>query len=76
MSQTVTEQGLPPAVETTGEILENRKVAPVTWIMKIHAPDAAPRIHAGQFMNLETAADSFLPLLRRPIPTTACLSPG
>ena len=25
------------------EILENRQITPVTWIMKIHAPDAAPR---------------------------------
>ena len=67
MSQTAAAQQLPPPVETTGEILENRRVAPVTWIMKIHAPDAAPRIHAGQFVNLETAADSFRPLLRRPM---------
>jgi dihydroorotate dehydrogenase electron transfer subunit len=49
-----------------GEVLENRKVAPVTWIMKIHAPDASPAIRAGQFMNLLTSP-SIVPLLRRPM---------
>ena len=48
------------------EILENRKVSPVTWIMKIHAPDIAPRIKAGQFVNLETTG-ALVPLLRRPM---------
>ncbi|MDA1195691.1 MAG: dihydroorotate dehydrogenase electron transfer subunit [Planctomycetota bacterium] len=49
-----------------GEILENRQVTPVTWIMKIHAPDAAPRMRAGQFVNLATSVD-IVPLLRRPM---------
>ncbi len=49
-----------------GEILENRQITPVTWIMKIHAPDAAPRMRAGQFVNLETSKD-LVPLLRRPM---------
>ena len=66
MSATATAQGLPPALATHGEILENRRVAPVTWIMKIHAPEAAPRMHAGQFVNLDTSP-SIVPLLRRPM---------
>ncbi|MHC5012785.1 MAG: ferredoxin reductase domain-containing protein, partial [Planctomycetota bacterium] len=49
-----------------GEILENRKVAPVTWIMKIHAPEMAPAIGPGQFVNLRTS-NSIVPLLRRPM---------
>jgi dihydroorotate dehydrogenase electron transfer subunit len=49
-----------------GEILENRAVAPRTWLMKIHAPDVAPSIRAGQFVNLKTTS-TFYPLLRRPM---------
>jgi dihydroorotate dehydrogenase electron transfer subunit len=49
-----------------GEILENRQVTPVTWIMKIHAPEAAPRMRPGQFVNLRTSL-SIVPLLRRPM---------
>ena len=49
-----------------GEILENRRVAPSTWIMKIHAPELAPHIRAGQFVNLRTSS-SLVPLLRRPM---------
>jgi dihydroorotate dehydrogenase electron transfer subunit len=48
------------------EILENRQVAPVSWIMTIHAPEVAPRIRAGQFVNLLTSPD-IVPLLRRPM---------
>lgn len=48
------------------EILENRKIAPVTWIMKVHAPDLAPAIRPGQFVNLLTSP-SIVPLLRRPM---------
>ena len=55
----------PPAC-TEGEILENRRVAPFTWIMKVHAPEVAPRIRAGQFVNLQTTT-SIVPLLRRPM---------
>jgi dihydroorotate dehydrogenase electron transfer subunit len=66
MSETAAHQGLPLPVATEGEILENRKVAPFTWIMKIHAPEVAPRIHAGQFVNLSTST-SIVPLLRRPM---------
>ncbi len=57
---------LDPPVSTVGEILENRRVAPFTWIMKIHAPEVAPRIQAGQFVNLQTSS-SIVPLLRRPM---------
>jgi dihydroorotate dehydrogenase electron transfer subunit len=49
-----------------GEILENRRVAPFTWIMKIHAPEVAPYMRAGQFVNLRTST-SLVPLLRRPM---------
>ena len=49
-----------------GEVLENRKVAPMTWILKVHAPEVAPTIRAGQFVNLRTS-DSIVPLLRRPM---------
>lgn len=52
--------------QTLGEILENRRVAPSTWIMKIHAPEVAPRIRAGQFVNVRTS-ESLVPLLRRPM---------
>ncbi len=52
--------------QALGEILENRKVAPYSWIMKIHAPDVAPSIEAGQFVNLRTS-DGIVPLLRRPM---------
>ena len=52
--------------EVRGEILENRRVAPVTWVMKIHAPGMAPHIRAGQFVNLRTS-HSLVPLLRRPM---------
>lgn len=48
------------------EILENRQITPVTWIMKIHAPEAAPRMRAGQFVNLLTDR-GITPLLRRPM---------
>ena len=49
-----------------GEILENRRVAPRTWVMKIHAPEVAPYMRAGQFVNLRTSP-SLVPLLRRPM---------
>ena len=49
-----------------GEILENRAVAPRTWIMKVHAPTVAPAIRPGQFVNLRTT-DDIVPLLRRPM---------
>ncbi len=49
-----------------GEILENKAVAPVTWLMKVHAPEVAPSIRAGQFVNLRTSS-TFYPLLRRPM---------
>lgn len=49
-----------------GEILENRRVSPQTWVMKIHAPDMAPNIQAGQFVNIRTSP-SLVPLLRRPM---------
>jgi dihydroorotate dehydrogenase electron transfer subunit len=49
-----------------GEILANRKIAPVTWIMQIHAPDLAPGMRAGQFVNLLTDP-GIVPLLRRPM---------
>ena len=51
---------------TDAEILENRRITPVTWIMKIHAPEAAPRMRAGQFVNLLTST-GIVPLLRRPM---------
>ena len=57
---------LEPPVCMEGEILENRQVTPVTWIMKIHAPVAAPRMRAGQFVNLHTSR-GITPLLRRPM---------
>jgi dihydroorotate dehydrogenase electron transfer subunit len=57
---------LEPPVCLDGEILENRRVTPVTWIMKIHAPTAAPRMRAGQFVNLD-ASLAGVPLLRRPM---------
>ena len=53
-------------VQLDGEILENRQVTPVTWIMKIHAPELATAIQAGQFVNLRTTK-SIVPLLRRPM---------
>lgn len=63
----------PPPVEAPefpvrflAEILENRPVSKVTWIMKIHAPKMAPAIRPGQFVNLRTS-DSIVPLLRRPM---------
>ena len=43
------------------EVLENRKIAPVTWIIKLHAPEIAPHVRAGQFVNLRTT-DSIVPL--------------
>ena len=49
-----------------GEILENKAVSKVTWIMKIHAPTVAPAIRPGQFVNLRTS-DDIVPLLRRPM---------
>ena len=64
MPQAATPLGAPVCME--GEILENRKIAPVTWIMKIHAPDMAPRIQPGQFVNLLTSP-GIVPLLRRPM---------
>jgi dihydroorotate dehydrogenase electron transfer subunit len=53
-------------VHMEGEILENRQITPVTWIMKVHAPRAAPAMRAGQFVNLRTSR-SLVPLLRRPM---------
>jgi len=61
-----TPHDLPPPVCQDGVILENRKIGPVTYVMKIHAPEAAPRMHPGQFVNLETSKD-LVPLLRRPM---------
>lgn len=49
-----------------GEILENRALTKVTWIMKVHAPTMAPAIRPGQFVNIKTT-DSLVPLLRRPM---------
>lgn len=53
-------------VRCLGEILENRAVSRVTFIMKIHAPTVAPAIRPGQFVNLRTS-ESIVPLLRRPM---------
>lgn len=66
MTASACKQGLPPPQESVGEILENRRLGPVTWILKIHAPQLAPRIRPGQFVNLETST-SIVPLLRRPM---------
>ncbi len=63
---TTTAQPLEPPVCTDAEILENRQITPVTWIMKIHSPEAAERMHAGQFVNLRTSR-GVVPLLRRPM---------
>jgi len=49
-----------------GEILENRRVAPRSWIMKVHAPQVAPTMRAGHFVNVRTSS-SIVPLLRRPL---------
>jgi dihydroorotate dehydrogenase electron transfer subunit len=49
-----------------GEILENRQVAPVTWLLKVHSPEVAPAIRPGQFVNIR-CSDSIVPLLRRPM---------
>ena len=57
---------LEPPVCMDGEILENRQITPVTWVMKIHSPDAAPRMRPGQFVNLHTS-QGIVPLLRRPM---------
>ncbi|MDJ0523681.1 MAG: dihydroorotate dehydrogenase electron transfer subunit [Planctomycetota bacterium] len=59
-------QTLEPPVCMDGEILANRQITPVTWIMTIHSPDAAPRMRAGQFVNLHTSR-GIVPLLRRPM---------
>lgn len=48
------------------EVLENRRIAPLSWILKLHAPQLAPSIRPGQFVNLHTS-DSIVPLLRRPM---------
>ena len=53
-------------VRCLGEILENKAVSKVTWVMKIHAPTVAPAIRPGQFVNLRTS-DNIVPLLRRPM---------
>ncbi len=66
MCPTSVEQRLPPPVSIDGEVLGNRQCAPVTWIMRIHAPTLAPRIRAGQFVNLETSKTHY-PMLRRPM---------
>lgn len=57
---------LEPPVCMEGQILENRVIGPVTRVMKVHAPEAAARMHAGQFVNLLTSAER-VPLLRRPM---------
>jgi dihydroorotate dehydrogenase electron transfer subunit len=61
---TSTDQPTTPS-QMLGEILENRRIAPATWVMKIHAPEVAPSIRAGQFVNVRTSP-SLVPLLRRP----------
>jgi dihydroorotate dehydrogenase electron transfer subunit len=48
------------------EVLENRRIAPLTWILKLNAPEVAPAVRAGQFVNLRTT-ESIVPLLRRPM---------
>jgi dihydroorotate dehydrogenase electron transfer subunit len=53
-------------VQAVGEVLENRRISPVSWIVKVHAPSVAPAIRAGQFVNLKTT-ESIVPLLRRPM---------
>ncbi len=62
---TAAEQLAPPVCQE-GEVLANRKITPVTWVMTIHSPDIAPTMRAGQFVNLETSS-SLIPLLRRPM---------
>ncbi len=57
---------LTPPVCVDGEVLENRWITPVTKVMKIHAPDVAPGMQPGQFVNLETSK-SLIPMLRRPM---------
>lgn len=48
------------------EVLENRRIAPASWILKLHAPGLAPAILPGQFVNLHTSP-GIVPLLRRPM---------
>lgn len=48
------------------EVLENRRIAPLSWILKLHAPGLASAVKPGQFVNLQTS-DSIVPLLRRPM---------
>lgn len=60
---------VPPLAQPTemrAEILSNRQITPVTWVLQIHAPHVAPGMRAGQFVNLLTSAD-LVPLLRRPM---------
>ncbi|MDJ0974732.1 MAG: dihydroorotate dehydrogenase electron transfer subunit [Planctomycetota bacterium] len=57
---------LAPPVCVDGEVLENRWITPVTKVMKIHAPDVAPGMQPGQFVNLETTK-TLVPMLRRPM---------
>lgn len=48
------------------EVLENRRIAPLSYILKLHAPGLAPAILPGQFVNLHTST-AIVPLLRRPM---------
>jgi dihydroorotate dehydrogenase electron transfer subunit len=59
-------EDLADPMNLVGEVLENRRVSPVTWILKVHAPEVSPLIRAGQFVNLRTS-DTIVPLLRRPM---------
>jgi dihydroorotate dehydrogenase electron transfer subunit len=61
--------------QAVGEVLENRRIAPVTWILTIHAPEIAPAIRPGQFVNLKTS-EGIVPLLRRPMSVHRVIRPG
>ena len=52
-------------LQTSGIVLENRKIKPLYFLLEIHCPPIATKIIPGQFIMLKVSEDNY-PFLRRP----------
>jgi len=60
-------------LQTTGIVLENRKIKPRYFLLEIHCPPVVTKIRPGQFLMLKVS-DNNHPFLRRPFSVYRCYS--
>jgi len=61
------------ALQTTGIVLENRKIRPLCFLLEIHCPPIAAEIRPGQFIMVKVSENNH-PFLRRPFSVYRCYS--